>query len=270
MEVVQSLYEVKTWLPFKVVEDAFGEGWERSLLFYCRLKHIHKKPIFYNYTLKSIGQTVECSPTNVKKHLDLLKTKGLVNVSGKHLCLTGATKLLNQCETKRFLVPVKYFEDKKDHLVSLRYVLIKRNFCLQAKAISSSINIINYHKGLTKGLTARQVKALLKKEKEKEQKSGTTVEKSFRNYIMLSNKKFGSLCNRGQLTGLKIQKKLNDLGFITSTSTVRFYLGKNFKSKKDFYYYKEFNPNGYLNNSYLLSKKGNLYKQLPNSIKVNI
>lgn len=268
MKLKQSMYDKKTWLPFMVVENSFSERWERSLLFYCQLKHVYKKPIIYNYTLRKIGELMQCSPTSVKYHLDLLKEKGLIFISGKNLNLTGVTNLLNKCSTKKFLVPVKYFKDKKEHLTSLRYVLIKRNFRLQERAINSSINIINYHQGKLKNLTSRQVKSLLKKEKDKEMKTKTTVEKSFRNFLILSNQKFGSLCNRGILTGLKIQKDLNSLGFITSHHRVRFYLGKNFKSKKDFYYYKEFNPNGYLNNSYLLSNKGNLYKKLPNGVEV--
>ena len=265
MNLPKSKYKNVTYLPYYLVEQAFDEGWERSLNYFILLRKVHKKPIYYNFTLKSVGEKLEISHATVRKHLNILKEKGLVRVIGKNLCLAGTSRLLRK--HKSFLVPIKLFEKKKDQFTALRFVLIKRNFKYQERGYNTGIDILKSHKG-SKDLTPRQVKRLLEKEKIRNEKTKTTVEKSLRNYISLSNQKFGSLCKRGLLTGLNIQKELNRLGLIESRQHLKLYTDRKFKSRKEFFYFKEFGGKNYLNNSYLLNNSGYMYRQLPNLITV--
>lgn len=265
MEYKQAKYQTKSWLPFVTVSQSFDEGWERSLVFFLQLRQLHKKPIIYNYSYKSLSKQLNCSLGTIKRHLLILIEKGLVSVNNKNLCLTGTTRLLKTFRS--FLVPVILSPDRKIQLSYLRYVLVKRNLRLQEKAHQKALNIINYHKGFVRGLTSKQVKGLIKSEQALVAKTGIPVGKGLRSDFLLSNVKIGALCGRGLFTGLKIQKAFNELGLIESSSNFRFISTKHKFTRKQFFIYQE-TTGKFTSKSVSLSNKGNVYKRLPNKIKI--
>lgn len=265
MDYVQTKYENKTWLPLGVVRDSFEEKWERSLVFFVQLRTLYTKPIVYNFTYKKISMLLNISIGTVKKHIDILKSKNLVSVNNKNLCLKGTTALKKLYTG--VLVPVKLSDNKKDQLTLLRYIVIKRNLRLQEKACRKALDIINYHKGRLKGLTGKGVKSLLKREEAMKAKTGLSVEKGLRTDFLLSNVKIGGLCNRGIHTGLKIQAEFNRLGLIESSSNYRFIPSTKAISRKDFFHLQEYSGK-FTSGAYSLSGKGNIYKRLPNKITI--
>lgn len=216
MENMERKYRKLTWLPLGLVRDSLNGNWERSLLFYCKLKKAYSKPIVYDYSLRKVATLLECSPTVVKTHLDKLKEKGLVVISNNNLCLVGSTKLQSLVERNKNLVPVEYHNNNKDHLIALYFTVIKRNLHLQEKKIKKLIDIINLQEDkLPNGLSKNYIKSLMRASA-LFKKNNINVERLIQNCLTLSNAKIGSLVSRKQLSGLKVQKELNRLGYIKS------------------------------------------------------
>lgn len=291
MEYVQTKYKELIWLPFSMVESSIDNSWERTLVFFIMLRKVHKKPTFYNYTLRDIASQMDCSYVTVKKHLDILKEKGMVYEKGKHLCLTGTNNLLalEQKRTKKegYFVPVKYSSNKKDQITYLRYVLIKRNLRSQERGYNLSLNAILWQKGYydnnPKLTTKNKVNAYRRRISFVEEKVNNTnqqsiissfrkqeplkkIEEVTNSSFNLSNKKFGSISNRGQLTGLKIQKELNRLGLIESKAEIRYLKEYKEPMTRSVFFAAKLSDKKYLDNSYVHSKNGMLYQRLPNSI----
>lgn len=132
-------------------------------------------------------------------------------MSGRHLLITGVSKLLSRYKSCN--VPVRVGKNRKDQLNFIRLVLVKRNCDRQKDGNTLKNDIIDIHSNSNKRLS----KAAYKVIRRREAKLKSAKVESFKtDYLMLSNQKFGQLCNRSKSTGARIQKELNALRVIKS------------------------------------------------------
>lgn len=264
MSGLKKTYRDFQWLPLGAIEHSFKNKWERSLLFYLRLKKIYNKPIFYNYSNKKIAELYGCSVSTANTHIKKLLKIGLLKVTGNNLQCVGVNKLKELFEEKRIIVPVEYLEDRKDHFIALCFPIIKRNLDTQQANIDKLSEIIKFqHNLLDRTYSTKKVKAIKNKLSKLSAKFPNgkmpQLEKIINNRLTLSNEKIGKLLNRTQLSGLKIQSKLNDLGFITSYQLRQLH-DTTFNCKKTFYIAKEYD------NSIQMAKDGKVFTQTSNTI----
>lgn len=226
------------------------EGWLTSLCYFTWLKKAHKKPIFYNYTLRSVSDKIKCSPATLLHHLNILKAHGLISTQYGNLFLKGSTALKK--EHKSFLVPVMVCNNKADQITALRFVLPKRKLHIEDRVITLKKNIISFNKGefLEPLEFARAVKW-----RKKYMGRGVDVETSLRDKLTLSNAQLGQLCNRSTRTAIKIQKAFNKLGLVKTQSNWE--LVDRGLNRRAFFI-------KYYQGNYRLTKAGNVFKVLPN------
>lgn len=248
MEFVPVKFSNPVYLPLKVVRNAIEQKWDNSLAYYCILKKLYTKPIIYNFSLRKLGATIKCSPTTLSHHIKILSEKGLLSVKNGNLCLKG-TRTLNK-EVKSILIPIKSCSNKTEQLSYIRYGVVKRNLDIQHKEITLKKAILTIQENVK--MTVKTAKKLIKLRNK--QKTEISVYAN----LVLSNKKFGSLCNRSQSTGSKLQKLFNNNGLIESNKNVVKY-SDDFFSRKRFFSLE-------LDAKYFLSNKGIVYRRLPNRI----
>jgi len=255
LEYIKDKYDSLCWLPSKLIQAAFDEGWENSLAYLILLKKVYNKPIFYSYSLRKVSAKINCSPACLSHHIAILKQKGCLTITDGHLRLTGAKNLLKAHSS--FLVAVKYANNKQDLITNLRYTQIKRELHRQIRTITIKNEIIQMHKG--KKLDYPQTKRLLKLQK---RLYPSISESDLNNSLCLSNQKFGNIVNRSKSTGIRIQKKLNHAGLIKSTRNFEFFSKEKFNRRAFF----ELD----LGSNYRLSKKGYIYRTLPNMVEIQV
>lgn len=248
MKFVPVKFSKPIYLPLKVVRDAIENDWANSLAYYCILKKLYTKPIIYNYSLRKVSAMIKCSPTTLSHHIKILSQRGLLCVKNGNLCLKG-TRKLNE-EVKSILIPIKSCQTKSEQLVYIRYSIIKRNLDNQHKVVSLKKAILSIQENVK--MSYAKAKRLIKL------RNKQTTENSVCDNLVLSNQKFGSLCNRGQSTGAKLQKLFNKLNLIKSSKNVELYSGSHF-GRKQFFSLE-------LSGKYFLSNKGLIYSRLPNRI----
>lgn len=234
------------WLPKKLIEICVQNDDLEALGTFCRLR-VNKSP-FVLYEPKEIAKTLNLSLATVYNHINKLKELDLLFIENKHIRFRGANalkKLFGQV-----IVSVPLSSNKQIQRTYLRSPLIIGKLKQQEKAIIFKENAVQLQK--KQHLTKKEYQRLKKVEK-----SNVNVN-SVKKDLTLSNAKFGSLCNRSQSTGKKIQKELNKLGLI--------------KSKRNFEFISKFEINSDifksldLSSKYILSKKGLVYIVLPNII----
>jgi len=255
MEYVSTHYNDKVYLPLALIKSAINENWLDSLCYYVWMKRMHRKPVIYGYSLRKISAGINCSPTTVKTHLSVLKEHGLVNIYAGNLILISTRKLFT---FNQLMVPVSVSENKAEQRNLLRFAVCKRNLHSQCRQFKAKIDVLKYHKGLVTGFKA--VKSALKKVKLYPDQQ--TLESSMQNEMTLSNKRFGSLCNRSQATGAKIQRAFNSLDLIVSYARTRLIDAKQY-SRRVFYKFD-------LDLNHFLSKRGQIFKRLSNGITLKI
>jgi hypothetical protein len=255
MEYISSHLDNKVYLPLELIRDAVANNWLDSLCYYLWMKKLHRKPVIYNYSLRKIGATINCSPTTIKTHISILKQHGLCEISAGINSTDLHLKSTNSFfAEKQLMVPIQISYNKAEQRNLLRFATIKRNLHSQSRQFNIKNNALNYRKGLVK--TYNEVKTGLRLAKLFP--DSTTLENSMQNVLTLSNEKFGSLCNRSQSTGIKIQKAFNELNLIISTARVRLIDPKS-HNRREFFRLE-------LRSSHFLSKKGQVYKRLTNAI----
>lgn len=258
MEYKKDTYERKIWLPKALIDKAFHQRWEGSLAYFAILKETHKKPIFYNYSARKISKILNCSPTTASFHINFLKEKGLVTENNGNLILKGSSSLKE--EYGSYLVAVKIADNKKDLITNLIYTVQKGSCHKQIRTFSIKNDLIQLHKGAKK-FDHNKTKKLVKLGNKL---YPNLVESALNDSIVLSNAKFGANVYRSKYTGYRIQKRLNSAGFIQSTRNFEFYSKERF-SKRAYYAYCEANE---LGSKFIHSKKGYIYRSLPNKISL--
>lgn len=216
MKIPHTKYNRYVWLPMGLIKDAIDNNYLDSLCYFAWMKiAFDHKPIFYNYNLRKVGNKIGCSPTTAGYHINILLSKGILHERNGHLCLMGRSKL--KTNFKSFLVPVGIDRNKSNQIAYLRFATIKTNLHSQSRKHSEKSAILKFRKGLFHDYD--EVKRL--RRIDKKYPATKIVESSIQNVLTLSNRKFGDLCNRSQSTGIKIQKKLNELFLLKSIKRVK-------------------------------------------------
>ncbi len=253
MEYLSSRYSNKVYLPLQLIRDAVDNNYLDSLCYYLWIKKLHHKPVIYAYSLRKIAGLIKCSPTTVKHHLDVLKAHSLVNIAGGNLILKSTNEFYRE---RQLMVPVQISNKKQEQRNFLRFTLIKRNLHTQVTQFNVKSNALNFHKGIIK--TYNEIRSGLRLVKLFP--DAIALENSMQDELTLSNKKFGSLCNRSQSTGIKIQKALNSLQVLISRSRTKLIDPKK-HNRREFFRLE-------LPSSTFLSKQGQVYKRLTNGIRL--
>lgn len=252
MQYHSTQYINKIYLPLEVIKDAIDHNWLDSLCYYVWLKKLYSKPIIYNYSLRKIGALISCSPTTVNTHIQVLKKRGLCETIGPNLLLISTTKLKVKYASP--LVPVGVSKNKSDQRNLLRFVLTKNNLHNQYRSYSKKDNILKFLHG--ERFAYNETKKLMRQAKAYTE---IQLENSIQSDLTLSNKRLGNICNRSQSTGIKIQKSLNKLGLIRSSTRVKI-IDKG-HNRRSFFAQK-------LGSTYFLTDKGVICQRLSNKIEI--
>lgn len=159
------------------------------------------------------------------------------------------------CDKSPF-VPVGISMNKAEQRTLLRYTLINRNLFFQCKAFSKKNETLLLIKG--HNFNYKDTKRIYKNLKNV---SISETENSIQDCLTLSNYKFGKLCNRSVSTGIKIQRALNKIDLIRSDRRTKLVAVK--QTRASFFSLA-------LSGSYFLSKNGNVYQRLSNSLTIGI
>jgi DNA-binding transcriptional ArsR family regulator len=244
-------YDKYTWLPESLIQDAIDRKWEVSLSYFIRLRNFYNNNTFYNFTYRSISEKTGIPYAVLYRHLKRLQEKGLVRVHNGNLTLVGTEKLKKQWGKR--ITPIRKAENKQSTILNIQFTRILNNLHTQHYVAVKKDEIKQLQN--PSFLNAKKAKTLIKARKK------LNNESAINDYYMLSNQKFGSLNNRSKSTGLKIQKKMNAEGLLTSKRNIEKYSEEKFNIRA-FY-------NLCLPSNYQLSSKGFIFKVLPNKIKVN-
>lgn len=250
MERINLRYSEYTWLPENLIQDAISNKWEISLAYFILLRGRYKNNTYYNFTYRSLGLKTGISYAVLSRHIKRLKDKGLVSIHNGNLTLTGSGKLAELYDSK--LVAINKASNKKDTILNIQFTRIIRNLKSQHFVVKRLIGIKKLQK--QSFTTYNQAKKLIKYRRE------NNTERLTNDYYMLSNRKFGSLNNRSQSTGLNIQKRMNAKGLIISKRNSLKY--SDIKVNHRAFY------NMYLPSKYILGSNGNIYISLPNKIYI--
>jgi hypothetical protein len=249
MEYISTQYQHKVYLPLHLIREAVDNDWLDSLCYYVWLKNKHSKPIIYNPSLRKIGALLKCSPTTIKTHISVLKQHNLCHYEPGVLILKSTREF--KAENRSQLVPVGISPNKSEQRDLLRFTLIKRNLHTQFKSFITKNNVLQFLRG--KRFPYKVEKSLYRKN----QKLNLNAESSLNNEMTLGNKKIGSICNRSQSTGIRIQKSFNNLELITSYKRV--HEVAKYHNRRSFF-------EQFPGQSYFLSEVGTVFKRLSNGI----
>lgn len=209
-------YKEKSYLPLELINDAIMSNYLDSLCYLLWIRKAYKrKPIIYKWQLRKVADKIKCSPTTAGHHIKILIDKGLLYAHNGNLCVVGSNKL--RINYKSILVPVGIDKNKSNQIAYLRFAIIKRNLSTQIFKHNEKNAVLNFRKGLIHD------QKLVRKLRRKSAKFPYTplLESSIQNCLTLSNFKFGLLCKRSGSTGIKIQKKLNDLFLLKSIKRIK-------------------------------------------------
>lgn len=248
MRYCSTKYSTKVYLPLQLIKDAVDGNWLESLIYYVWIKKLHTKPVIYNHSLRKIGAAIKCSPTTVKTHISVLKKHGLCEISAGNLILKSTRQFAKE---NKSLVAVGVSNNKADQRNLLRFATIKNNLHSQYKSYVKKDNVLRLLDG--QRFSKKETKSLLNFRRRINIENPTNAD------LTLSNKKFGSICNRSQSTGIKIQKSLNKIGVLLSFNRVeKVATGHN---RRSFFELS-------LDASHFLSKCGTIYKRLSNGLTI--
>lgn len=177
------------YLPIGLIKVSDAEYWERSLAYFVKLKSLYRNNTHYNFSLRSLGEKIKCSPACLSHHLKILEQKGLIKFHSKNITFIGLKKLSGIYGINNIAVPV----DFKNQLDLLRAQIIRFNLTAQTHRIKKS-GIQQRKKGFV---------------------PLTRFEKMNSSYVGLSAKGIGNLFGLSQASGSRIRKKLSDMGLIS-------------------------------------------------------
>lgn len=242
MEFKTKYYRNNQTLPLNMIIEANDNGWLDTLTYFVWLK---KKNVIYNYTARSAAKIFNIHPSTLIKHVEKMKSLGLVFMSGGNLCTIGVNRLY--VKYGKPLVKVKYTTtSKSNQQYYIKFFLLKHNLKTQDYVYSKKSKLIKIQGGAY--TTKAEYYALLN------QKKPLNLGRMQDRYT-LSNKSLGELYGRSQCTGLRLQKKFRELNLIKTSS--KYKLLETQVSELEF--------NIYYKNCGYIRINGNLYRRDTNT-----
>ena len=152
-------------------------------------------------------------------------------------------------------VAVGISQEKATQRAFLRFVAFKKVLLPQKRVFTQKNTVILFRNGNLKPgqITRKVIKA--------DKMLPDNLESSLCDQFTLSNRKIGTLANRSQSTGLKIQKAFNHIGLIKSLKRIKL-IDNNKRNLRSFY-------SACLDSSHFLSHSGFIYKRQPNALVLN-
>ena len=179
------------FLPINLIKEAEQEGWLRSLAYFVRCKSLYQNNTHYNFSLRTLGERIKCSPACLSVHLKVLEGKGLVRLHSGNITFSGLKKMQSRYGLKNMGVPVNW---KNQHDI-LRGQIIRFNLTAQSYNIQRS-GLQKWERGFI---------------------PLTKDEKTNSSYAGLSAKGIGKLFDRSGGSGSRIRKKLQELNQFSVT-----------------------------------------------------
>lgn len=214
MKRITKTYANKIWLTETTIADAIANNWERSLVILINLKKAYKKPIFYNFSYRSISKKTGIPTTTLQRHIKKLIQKGLLEIHSNNLCVLGSNKVKRSLKSP--LIPIEYNSNRQLQLINIQFTRILKNFRQQSYMGALKADIIKLQKD-DRYLKLEDVKRTYANSKKY---ISTKNEKLNQSYVM-SNIKFANSINRkSKHTGIRLQRKLNQLGLIKSKKNI--------------------------------------------------
>lgn len=177
------------FLPINLIKEAEQQGWLRSLAYFVRCKSLYQNNTHYNYSLRTLGERIKCSPACLSVHLKVLSDKGLISYHSGNITFSGLRKMQSTYGLKNVGVPVDF---KNQHDI-LRGQIIRFNLSAQSHNISKT-DLQNWKGGFV---------------------PFTKVEKGNSCYVGLSAKGVGNLFALSAGSGSRIRCKLKKINHLS-------------------------------------------------------
>lgn len=212
-----------------------------SLAYYARLRMIFRSsPFIYNFSYAKAAQILNISKSTAHSVFKRLEALGLISYKDGHCKLLSNVQAKAAYKNKKgrtHFSPIKKLHTIEDIKTWIQYMVVQSSLKRQQFAINTKkAHSFKMHKSTTRYSTERQ--------KVNEQ-------------IILSNKRIGRHFGQSKLSGLRIQRKLNDVELIRST--------KNFKKTRLGVITSEMFRHMNLSGQFYMFK-GEVYKRLPNTL----
>ena len=194
-------------ISYPMLKTAEAENAWATLCYWIWLKAKFQKPIYYNYTARSIGKLLNISKSASSNHIKLMLKYDWVHIKDKHLVLNN----FHDINTK-LVFKVDIFPIKSEQIASLKFRIIKNNIVTQSKKIKSKKDTVKKARSPYAKLSKTQVRDIRKK-------GGVEMyEKSLNDRTTLSNKKIAEMLHCCKRTASKVQVRLNKMKLIKSTA----------------------------------------------------
>lgn len=240
-------------IPFPLIKKAIEDEQLDTLYYFFQLRNRFKANIFLTPSIKEVARKCKISPSVLYYHSKKMFENGWIyRTKQGFIALKGINQF--KLREKELCVRVPIYKNKKEQIAFFRFVVIKKNLKRQEKAIKHKTEIIN---------SSRTQIPLDKKTLKFMQKNGgfKQIAQSFNNRLTLSNKKIGGLVNRGQTSGLRYQKQLNQMNLIESKRKIEI-IKRNCSPLEYFHIYQQ---KGY---TYSRNRGGVVFIQRSNTILI--
>lgn len=188
-----------------MLEQAREDNTWDTLAYWIWLKASYQKPVYYNYTYRSIGRILKISKSCAAKHIKIMLDYDWVYIENGHLFLRPFHDLHPKEVTK-----IKIFERKQDQISSLKAKEITNNLDRQSRKISKKRDTIQSANSKNKPVSKKQYKEIRKVGGLKK------YEISLNDRTTLSNKKISIIFGCCKRTASSLQVRMNKCGLIKS------------------------------------------------------
>lgn len=193
------------------------EGLLLSLSYYCQLRALHKKPIIYNCSKRSLAKKLGVSLNTMKFHLNILIKKGVVEFRDGHFIMLSKEKL-------RLIFPQykKLYGGKAKKLIFKTLTIKVSKNISETKVVVNSVPVIaslKYQKRKLKVEVRKQTlnttQNLTPKEKKEKDKLNEYKRKTHLGFLTMSNAAIARTVNRKSPTTARRYKNiLKDMGIL--------------------------------------------------------
>jgi len=195
------------WIPSKFILDDYYSHQLRYVAYFCRIKMAFNRPIIYSYNINKVSDILDVSKSSAYRIINkLIKLKLIVKRNG-HFHLISNTKAKVEFHNKKGITSFTAIP-KLNSITEIISWLEYSRISISIKGQKGCIN-----------KKAHSFKSTTKNIKLSDNR--LTESLAINTDIGLSNKKIGEYFGKSIISGYRIQKKLNDLNLIKSTSNIK-------------------------------------------------
>jgi hypothetical protein len=204
---------MQKYISLKLIKKAKASHSWNTLCYYVWLRYHYQKPIFYNYSTRTIGAILNVSPTTASKHINIMIHLGWAKVQNSHLILLSNRETVENSKNlnkKKDLVKVIMFRTKADQVTYLKNIEINNSIFQQQKKIKKKAEVVRKGSSTNAKLSNKQLRGIAK--------AGGIIEleRRINNRTTLSNRKIGVIFGVSKRTASRYQVAMNKLGVMKS------------------------------------------------------